>query len=215
MTYTELKTKIANFLNRSDLTNEMDNYIQLTESEVNRKLRHKDMIKRATATLETQYSQLPGDFIGIVNVDLLTADPKPMFQQSLESLDVFRKSIDNSTGEPKYYAISGDTLEVAPNPSSAYTIQMTYYAEIPGLSSSNATNFLSTSAPDVYLYGCLKHASIFLMEDERLPLISTQFEKALEELKIQQQQGAFGKGSLLPRKRTYGRARQKNYYYQT
>ena len=43
-TYTELKTAIANWLNRSDLTDEIsDDFIKLVESEYNAKLRVKAM----------------------------------------------------------------------------------------------------------------------------------------------------------------------------
>tara|TARA_B000000609_G_C24161900_1_gene344274 strand:- start:137 stop:784 length:648 start_codon:yes stop_codon:yes gene_type:complete len=215
MTYDELKTRIADYLNRSDLGSVIDSFIDQTESEINRKLRHKDMIKRSTAVLDNQYSQLPGDWLGAINVDLQTGDPVPLFQKSLESLDLYRNSIQNTSGQPKYFAIDGDTLEVCPTPDQSYTIQMTYYAEIPALSSTVSENFLSRTAPDVYLYGALKHASVYLMEDERIQFFAGQFEKALEELRIQQQQGAFGKGSLLVRKRTYGGKTKPQYYYKS
>ena len=52
MTYAELKTNIANYLNRSDLTSDIDMFIDNTEGELNRRLRTKDMIKRATATAD-------------------------------------------------------------------------------------------------------------------------------------------------------------------
>ena len=70
-------------------------------------------------------------------------------------------------------------------------MQLTYYASIDALSDSNTTNFVATTHPDVYLYGALKHASIFLMEDERVPLFSQQFEKALEEMRMQQEKAEF------------------------
>ena len=47
MTYAELKTNIANYLNRSDLTSYIDTFIDSTEAELNRRLRTKEMIKRA------------------------------------------------------------------------------------------------------------------------------------------------------------------------
>ena len=81
------------------------------------------------------------------------------------------------------------------------------------MSSTNTENFLLRSNPDIYLYGALKHASIYLMEDERVGLFSGLFEKALEELRIQQQNASFGKGSLLKRRRTYGNNNQPTYYY--
>ena len=48
MTYSELKTNIASFLNRSDLDSQLDLFIDQTEAELNRRLRTKEMIKRAT-----------------------------------------------------------------------------------------------------------------------------------------------------------------------
>ena len=44
MTYDELKTNIANFLNRSDLTDQLDFFIDATEAEFNRRLRTKDIL---------------------------------------------------------------------------------------------------------------------------------------------------------------------------
>jgi len=179
MTYDELKTNIANFLNRSDLTDQLDFFIDATESEFNRRLRNKDMVKRATATADGQYMSLPTDWLEAINVEITSNDFRPLFQQSLESLDVYRKANNNVTGQPIYYAIVDNSLELAPTPDTSYTLQLTYYGTIDALSSSNTTNFISTGYPDAYLYGALKHASIYLMEDERVPLFTAQFEKGI------------------------------------
>ena len=199
MTYAELKTNIANYLNRSDLTSYIDTFIDSTEAELNRRLRTKDMIKRATATADSQYLTVPTDWQEAINIEITSNNFSPLFQQSIESLDVYRKANNNITGQPIYYAMVDDSIELAPTPDSSYTLQLTYYAKINALSDSNTTNFVSTDHPDVYLYGALKHASIFLMEDERIPLFTNQFEKALEEIRLEQEKAAFGKGSLMQR----------------
>ena len=213
MTYAELKTAIANYLNRSDLTSDLDTFIDNVEAELNRRLRTKDMIKRATATADSQYLTVPTDWIEAINVEITSNDFSPLFQQSIESLDVYRKSNNNSTGQPVYFAMVDDSIELAPTPDVEYTLQLTYYAKISALSDTNTSNFVSVSHPDVYLYGALKHASIFLMEDERIPMFTQQFEKALEEMRIEQEKAAFGKGSLMMRRRTYGKKQKRNYYY--
>jgi hypothetical protein len=213
MTYAELKTAIANYLNRSDLTSDIDTFIDNVEAELNRRLRTKDMIKRATATADSQYLTVPTDWIEAINVEITSNDFSPLFQQSIESLDVYRKSNNNSVGQPVYFAMVDDSIELAPTPDGEYTLQLTYYAKISALSDSNTSNFVSVSHPDVYLYGALKHASIFLMEDERIPMFTQQFEKALEEMRLEQEKAAFGKGSLMMRRRTYGKKQKKNYYY--
>ena len=213
MTYAELKTAIANYLNRSDLTSDIDTFIDNVEAELNRRLRTKDMIKRATATADSQYLTVPTDWIEAINVEITSNDFSPLFQQSIESLDVYRKSNNNSTGQPVYFAMVDDSIELAPTPDVEYTLQLTYYAKISALSDTNTSNFVSVSHPDVYLYGALKHASIFLMEDERIPMFTQQFEKALEEMRLEQEKAAFGKGSLMMRRRTYGKKQKRNYYY--
>jgi hypothetical protein len=203
MTYDELKTNIANFLNRSDLTNQLDFFIDATESEFNRRLRNKDMIKRATATADAQYMSLPTDWLEAINVEITSNDFRPLFQQSLESLDVYRKANNNVTGQPIYYAIVDNSLELAPTPDASYTLQLTYYGTIDALSSSNTTNFISTGYPDAYLYGALK----------QVPLFTAQFEKALEEMRMEQEKAEFGKGSLMQRRRTYGKSGKNIYYW--
>ena len=213
MTYSELKTNIANFLNRSDLTNQIDFFIDATEAELNRRLRVKDMIKRATATADGQYLSLPTDWLEAINVQIDGNNFKPLFQQSIESLDIYRKSVDNVTNQPIYYALVDNTIELAPTPDASYTLQLTYYGTIDALSDSNTSNFISNSYPDAYLYGALKHASIYLMEDDRVALFTSQFEKALEEMRMEQEKAEFGKGSLMQRRRTYGKSGKNTYIW--
>jgi hypothetical protein len=213
MTYDELKTNIANFLNRSDLTNQIDFFIDATEAELNRRLRVKDMIKRATATADGQYLSLPTDWLEAINVQIDGNSFKPLFQQSIESMDVYRKGNNNVTGLPAFFALVDNTIELAPTPDSSYTLQLTYYGTIDALSDSNTSNFISNSYPDAYLYGALKHASIYLMEDDRVALFTSQFEKALEEMRMEQEKAEFGKGSLMQRRRTYGKAGRNTYVW--
>lgn len=213
MTYSELKTNIANFLNRSDLTNQIDFFIDATEAELNRRLRVKEMIKRATATADGQYLSLPTDWLEAINVQIDGNNFSPLFQQSIESLDVYRKSIDNANNQPIYYALVDNTIELAPTPDSSYVLQLTYYGAIDALSDTNTSNFVSTSYPDAYLYGALKHASIYLMEDDRVALFTSQFEKALEEMRMEQEKAEFGKGSLMQRRRTYGKSGKNTYIW--
>ena len=213
MTYSELKTNIANFLNRSDLTNQIDFFIDATEAELNRRLRVKEMIKRATATADGQYLSLPTDWLEAINVQIDGNNFQPLFQQSIESLDVYRKSIDNANNQPIYYALVDNTIELAPTPDSSYVLQLTYYGAIDALSDTNTSNFVSTSYPDAYLYGALKHASIYLMEDDRVALFTSQFEKALEEMRMEQEKAEFGKGSLMQRRRTYGKSGRNTYIW--
>ncbi len=213
MTYDEIKTKVAEYLNRTDLTSQMDMFIDLTESDINKVIKHQDLIKRANAVAETQYTQLPSDWSRVINVELNTSDHTTLLQQSTESLDLKRTSIDNVSGRPEYFAITDNAIELCPTPDTNYELQLTYYANIPELSSTNTTNVVSDMFPDVYIYGCCKHASVFLMEDERVGMFQTLFDKALEEVRLQQERASFGVGSLIPRRKKYGKAKKQTYYF--
>ena len=53
------------------------------------------------------------------------------------------------------------------------------------------------------------------MEDERLPVFAGYFEKAMEELRQQQAKADYHKGSLLLKRRTYGKPKSQVYYYKS
>ena len=103
MTYDELKTQIADFLNRSDLTSKLDFFIDATEGELNRRLRTKDMVVRANAVADGQYLSLPSDWLEAINIEITSGDFTPLLQQSIESLDVYRKANDNNSGQPVFF----------------------------------------------------------------------------------------------------------------
>jgi hypothetical protein len=58
-----------------------------------------------------------------------------------------------------------------------------YFKTIPSLSDAVPSNWLLEDHPDVYLYGTLVEASLYLMDDERLPGWSQALEEAVQEIK--------------------------------
>ena len=52
-----------------------------------------------------------------------------------------------------------------------------------------------------------------IMEDERVAMFTQLFEKALEEIKMEQEKAEFSKGSLMQRRRSYGKAKKNVYYW--
>ena len=62
-TFAELKSSIADFLNRDDLTSVIPTFIKLAEADINRNVRHWRMENRATAEVDSQYSAIPTDLL--------------------------------------------------------------------------------------------------------------------------------------------------------
>jgi len=189
--YTELQDSIADFLNRSDLTSVIPDFITMCEADLNRTLRVRDMSVRSRAPINSQYVKLPADFLGMRNIDLLTDPVTPLTYKNLQNLDIHRAG--DSTGKPLYYSVMQDSIEFAPVPDGDYTIEIVYYQKIPALSAtaSNGVNWLLTDHPDAYLYGSLMHSAPYLQADERIGLWAGKYNQILEQIKKSDEQAKF------------------------
>ena len=199
MTYAELKSAIADFLNRQDLTSVIPTFIQLAEASINRTVRHRRMLSRATATLTTQFTDLPDDFLEAKNIQLNSNPVTPLSFVTLEHADLLRSGMYQTEGKPKYYTLVADTIEVVPVPDTEYTIELTYYARITPLSDAVTSNWLLDNSPDAYLYGALVHSAPYLKDDSRIPVWVGLFEKSLSDLKAETERSEFSGSSLVQR----------------
>lgn len=182
MNYTELKTAVGDFLNRQDLTSVIPTFVELAETDINRTIRHRSMLTRATATLTNQFTGLPDGFLEAKNVQLNSNPVVSLEYVSIDQADKLRASY--PTGQPKWYTIVGDEIEVVPVPDASYTIELVYYKKPTPLSSSNLTNWVLDNHMDVYLYGALMHSAPYLKNDERVSVWGTLYKAAIADLNL-------------------------------
>ena len=123
-TYAELKTSIADFLNRDDLTSAIPDFITLAEADMQRRVKHWRQEKRSTAELDTQYSAIPADFLEAIRFYITSNDTSPLelISQS-EMLDRRYRNAD-TTGKPHYYASTAGEMEVYPTPDGTYNAEL-------------------------------------------------------------------------------------------
>ena len=202
-TYQELKDQIINFVNKPDIDQTVDTFIDLAEADMSRRIRHWRMERRSTAILDTQYSALPDDFIEPVRLSITSGDTYKLAAESQAQLLDRRAQAGDTTGLPKYYAVTGGTIEVFPSPSSEYTLEMLYVSKIQPLTSSNTSNWILTYFPDCYLYGALMHTAPFLEEDQRLTVWSALYDKAIEAVNNENGNAKFGGSGLRVKIRSY------------
>ena len=181
-TYTDLKTSVASWLNRDDLTSVIPDFISLAEAGINRDLRHYKMIERADATLDSRYVQMPTDWMETVRFSITSGDTYRLELVSRDDMLEYRQKTADASGRPRFYANIGDTIEVFPTPDADYTMQLQYYAKTPALSDSNASNWLLLDAPDVYLYGTLIQSAPYLQDDARTQTWAALYAAALQSL---------------------------------
>jgi hypothetical protein len=191
-TYSELKTAVANWLNRDDLTSVIPDFITLAEVDINRKLRHYKMIERVDATLDSRYVQVPADWLETVRFNITATFTRRLDLIGTEDMLEKREANGDTTGIPQYYAQIGEAIEVFPTPAAEYPMQLAYYAEIPSLSDSNTYTWLLQSDPDVYLYGALMHSAPYLLDDARTQNWASLYQNALASLQKSSDDTRFG-----------------------
>jgi len=165
-TYTELKSTIANWLNRSDLTSEIsDDFIKLVEADFNAKLRIRQMEQIDTITINSETVTVPTGFIAVRSFYILSGNTKYHLNY-ITPANLFSTKGGSTTGMPRVYTIESDNgteqFRFAPSPDTTYTGYLQYYKAFTALSSTNASNYILDKHPSIYLYGSLFHASNFV-----------------------------------------------------
>ena len=202
-TYSELKSAVADWLNRSDLTSAIPNFISMAEAQMNRQIRHRKMVTRATATLDTPYFAVPSDWKETIRFQLNTNPVTPLVfvtpEQLLEDSQMY-----SAANQPMFYTTIGQQFEVLPQPDGSYEAELLYYAKIPSLSDGAPTNWLLTESPDIYLYATLIQSSPYLKEDERTAIWTSLYEKLVEDMRVADERARIGSSKLKARIRTFG-----------
>ena len=162
-TYSELKTSIANWLNRSDLTSEIaDDFIKLVEADYNSKFRIRKMLATDSSfTIDSETETLPTGFLQVRDFYIVSGSTKYSLTY-MTPTQMDQTKAGSTSGRPLRYTILGDNFRFAPSPDTSYTATINYYKAIDALSDSNTSNYILANHPGIYLYGSLYHAANFL-----------------------------------------------------
>lgn len=168
-TYSELKTAVADFLNRDDLTDVIPTFIALGEAQISRDLRHWRQQRRVTTTLNEGFEFLPSDFLEAVHFYIDTGEGEKTLEFA-SMAEISRRKMNNAgiSGEPAVYTINAGQIEVVPAPDDSYPLALVYYGKTVSLSDETTTNWLLSYFPDIYLYASLMHSAPYLQEDQRI-----------------------------------------------
>lgn len=203
-TYTGLKASIADWLNRTDLTAEIPDFISLAEAQMERTLRTRQMLTRSAITIANEYVNTPADFLETRLLKLTSTNPDtPLTFMTMDALDD-EATRNTGSGRPEFFGVVGTQFRFIPTPDSSYTGELVYFANLNKLSTSVATNFLLTSSPDVYLYGSLLQAAPYLQDDARIQVWAGLYERALTDLQVADDRGSTSGGKLLIRTKSFG-----------
>lgn len=200
-TYAELQTELGNWLNRSDLTSQLPEFVELAEARFDREINHHRMYKRSTAPLASQYIDLPDDWIHAVAISIDTTPRQEVQPITIDQYTEWRYKY-NTSAQPIFYAIIEDTLAFLPSPDDTYTVEMIYKARLPDLAT-NSTNWLLDNYPDLYLFASLAEAALYVMDSERHQIWDGRTRDLLQSLRREADRAIVG-GTPVARHRSFG-----------
>ena len=153
-TYSELKTAVAAWLNRTDLTSVIPDFVTMAESDIRIDVRCKSMEEIATGSLTGETLAHPTGYIEakMLYVDSATyvyVTPDRYYTLGEDATDKVFTSIGDS------FYIKGATTQ-------DYTL--IYYKAFDAFSGASDTNWLLTNYPDVYLSGACRHGAHYLKD---------------------------------------------------
>lgn len=196
--YTGLQAAIADYLNRDDLNSggQIAGFIALAEARMRRTLRRTTVIAAFNVTSGNNAQSLPADCAELRGVSVAPCAALPRGATLAETTydDLLgQRALGPSTGLPRFYAVEGGVLYLAPAPADAYLgLTLRYFSQLVPLSGSNPTNAVLLEAPDAYLYGSCLEAAPYLEHDERISIWEPAFTNTIDELNDVRQREEFG-----------------------
>lgn len=193
-----LATEIAAWMQRTDLTARIPQFVINAENKIFRALRTPDMeTKDASFSITGEYVAVPTGFLEARSF-MTNASPRRAitFMPDDTQADMYQ----TSNSPPLFYNVVGSNFRFAPVPSSTVTATLVYYKAPTTVSTGGSEdNWLLLAAPDVYLYGALAEAAAFTQDNEAAAKWSQAFSSALQQVIKQGNQKRWGGNGMAVR----------------
>ena len=209
-----LKTAVQSYAgNRTDTTfvNQIETFVDLAEHRIyhgvgtprdplySEPLRCDELVTSSTVSFTASSGTVPSDCLGIrrldrdddtMGLDYLTPDAL--------ALDVAREA--SSTTLPRYYTVEGTTIKLSPSGYGS-ALNILYWAEPTGISSSNTTNAILTAYPTLYLYATLMQAFSWMDNPEKMQTYLAETRAAVSGINSTKIATQHGGGSMIAKPR--------------
>lgn len=177
-TLDDLKAAVAEWMERSDLTPRIPDFITLAESRLNRLFRGRmnEVSSPLTATPGQRTLAVPALFSEAITLWLLRDGGR----QELRFVDPGLIDARSAGAQPQYWTVEGATIAFDCTCDQAYPFTLRHLKKFQ-LSEAEPTNALLADYPDLYLFGTLLEAAPFLRDADLLGLFQTRYDTAMTE----------------------------------
>lgn len=170
-TYAGLKSAIASWMHRSDLTTQIPDFVALAEADISRDVRVQAMESLATGTLTGETLDFPDRFLSSRRLTLDGEVCEYRVPTEYEELK-------DAGSTANVYTVIGQKFYILQGSSGA-AYSLLYVAMFAGLSGDSDTNWLLVNHPNVYLFGALKHAHTWVQDDPSMARAAAMYQTAV------------------------------------
>ena len=172
----ELEETIVSYTHRNDLQTiagsqtPMDQFITLAEDNMNRELKslQNEVIGTLTTAAGVNPTQLPADFQDFRELSFITAGIRkqivPVGRYNLSVYYADQVNGNTQQGRPQACSVVGRFIEIAPDPGDFTFDTFIYFASASALVGPSDTNLILDKYPNVYVYGVLAQAYMWMQD---------------------------------------------------
>lgn len=188
--YASLKTAVADYLARSDLTSFIPNFIQAAENRIYRELRVRQMINGHTVNTVAGDSSVLIDDLSVITIAqfleiaamAVEGGGTTTFAERANKQVMTREYPPPASGRPKLFRTASQTILLAPIPDSVYTLHVDVYERAPAMTENDDDPWIVTDAPEMVLYAALVEAEPFIKNDPRIATWEQKYTQARDSL---------------------------------
>lgn len=199
MNFGQLKTKVADWLNRSDLTSAIPDFVNMAKTRLEREWNYRGMEAWASVAIsntgsnDDAYITMPTRYKETKFMKILYSSQYYPVNRTSED-EVLKVSL-STRSRPENFASIYSTEEflLSPSPDTTYTVEATHYVYSADFSADADTNWWTEDAWDCLLYGALLEAAPYLVDKERIGVWGAAYTdkvKLLRDSQISETRGA-------------------------
>lgn len=203
MNFGDMQDRVAQYLDRSDLTTHIRNWVNDTRVDVALKANLRYLyVEASAATVDgTKAYALPSDYLGHLVIwcgtkklakvnareaDELTdtdheatANPLALTTEGASTI-----TKDATSGPPDYYIERGMEFDLYPTPDATYTLKIKYYAQPSAWTASQSASYdyLSTFHYEALIWGACHRGAMFMDDAEGAAKYQGLYDKSIQEI---------------------------------
>ena len=171
-TYSDLQTSVGQWLNRTDLSAYVSDFIALAEEDIRNDVRVQAMEQRATGTLTGETLAHPSRYI---EARTLFVGGKQYKYRTPEKYQI----LSDAGSTERIFTSIGQNLYILGGASGdAYVL--IYWQAFAPFSGASDTNWLLTNAPGAYLWAACKHGATWLKDDAAIAKFGGMYASAVQ-----------------------------------